>query len=112
MTNAAPKPTETRPAKATAPQSESTPAAPETSVFLRDGRRLRTSDSDDPSVAWTAQGGTPKPVDVPEPGYIFTRAQLPDPDAQRTVSVDPVAWAQIGRVEVREDDGSVTSLGV
>jgi hypothetical protein len=49
----------------------------------------RPSDWDHPNTGWTVQHGTSYVNTDPVPGQVFVPEQLPNPDLQRTISVDP-----------------------
>ncbi len=49
----------------------------------------RPSDWDHPNKGWTVQHGTAFENTDTVPGQIFVPAQLPNPDLQRAISIDP-----------------------
>lgn len=51
----------------------------------------RSSDWDHPNLGWTVQHGTSFKNTDGIPGQVFVPAQLPNPDLQRSISVDPDA---------------------
>jgi hypothetical protein len=65
----------------------------------------RPSDWDAHNLGWTVQHGTQFQNTDAVPGQVFVAAQLPDPQAQRSIGLDP-SLSNAGLIVVNDDEAA------
>jgi hypothetical protein len=63
------------------------------------------SDWDAPNLGWTVQHGTQFENTEAVPGQVFVAAQLPDPEAQRSIGLDP-ATSNAGLIVLTDEEAA------